>query len=341
MQVCQNADVRGLLSAGEDLWASGGAVVSQHIGMLEAQNMHLHHRAQLLELILASALREKEESSCRTRPVVETAAAWPQPPVLLGRHTLAAGRKPSADFRPPPGLSAPSPKFVRAAGLASMGAVPASLADQALPLPKFIRTASFPASEAAVEMMQHADPASPVLVQSSCIDAARAGEAGTAAADILKPCLDLIHQSSNRCTVAWRIESVGSKLRTSRGFPLLSPSFTLAGLPELRLMFAPGDEWLELAGTGMSRRQKQRRTKAGPSSEAQTFGMVKVKAGDADACSGVHFHVDVFMGETRSAAAPSTSCDFSKEVVQSCPLEVDWRKHMEGSCLTMMLDFSW
>jgi len=343
MQMCQSGDVQDLVSSTGDLWASGGAAVSQHIGMLEAQNMQLHHRAQLLEHILAKTLREMDEPSCLTRPVTEAAPAWLQPPVLLGRHALAACSKPSADFRPPPGLSAPSPKFVRAAGLASMrtGSVGLEgLADQSSPSPKFIRTASFPASPASVELPEHTEHATPVLMQSSCMDATRAGEASTAAMDTVKPCLDLLHQSSNRCTVAWRIDSVGSKLRTSRGFPLLSPSFTLAGLPDLRLMFAPGDEWLELAGTAASRRQKQRRTKVGPQ-EAQAFGMVKVKAGDTDACSGVHFQVNVFVGEARSAAAPRVSCDFSEEVVQSCPLDVDWRKHMEGSCLTIMFDFSW
>merc|ERR1712039_1024835 len=131
-----------------------------------------------------------------------------------------------------------------------------------------------------------------------------------------------------------------SKLRTSRGFPLLSPCFALAGLPDLRLMFAPGEEWLELAGTAMSRRQKQRRTKVG-SQEGQTFGMVKVKAGDADACSGVRFRIKAQVGETMTAVAPTTLCDFSKEVVQNCPLEVDWRKHVEGSCLTFLMEFSW
>jgi len=253
--------------------------------------------------------------------------------LLLGRHTLAADSKPSANFRPPPGLAPPSPKFVRTDGLAPFGID--SLADQISPSPKFIRTESFAASAC----KHHTDHASPLFVQ-PCTDTRRVDEASAGDASAVKPCLDLIYQGTDRCTVVWRIESISSKLRTSRGFPLLSPCFTLAGLPDLRLMFAPGEEWLELAGTAMSRRQKQRRTKVG-SPEAQTFGMVKVKAGDADACSGVCFRMKAFVGEMQSAAAPGTICDFSKEVVQSCSLEEDWRKHMEGSCLTLLMEFCW
>jgi len=112
-------------------------------------------------------------------------------------------------------------------------------------------------------------------------------------------------------------------------------------MPDLRLMFAPGEEWLELAGTAMSRRQKQRRTKVGSSDGLQTYGMVKLKAGDAEACSGIRFDLDVTVGESQRANAASIKCDFSKEVVQSCPLQIDWRKHMEGSCLTLSVNFSW
>jgi len=152
--------------------------------------------------------------------------------------------------------------------------------------------------------------------------------------------LDLIHHGKDKCTVVWQIDSVSSKLRTSRGFPLLSPCFALAGLPDLRLMFAPGEEWLDLAGTAKSRRQKQRRTKSGAPDDEQTFGMVKVKVGDAEAACGVSFRVKVFLGEARRVAAPSVRCDFSTEVVQSCPMEIDWRQQMQSGCLTLRLEFS-
>jgi len=331
MQVCQKMDERGA----DSLWASGGLAVSEHIGMLEAQNMQLHQRAQLLEHILARALKEQDETLLCRGAEAPSASAWPQLPMLLGRHSLLADSKPSSDFRPPPGLAPPSPKFVKADGMALVGIDDVGLEDHTSPSPKFIRMSSFPSSAPG----RQADQAFPVLGQ-PCTETRSVEEARTVEASSVKPCMDLIHQDAGRCTVVWRIDSVSSKLRTSRGFPLLSPCFTLAGLPDLRLMFAPGEEWLELASTAMSRRQKQRRTKMG-SPEEQTFGMVKVKAGDSDACSGVSLRMKVFVGQMQRAAAPSTTCDFSKEVVQSCSLEADWRKHMDGSCLTIQMEFSW
>jgi len=154
--------------------------------------------------------------------------------------------------------------------------------------------------------------------------------------------MDVIHHSDDLCGVVWRIDSVGSKLRTSRGFPLLSPVFALAGLPDLRLMFAPGDEWLELPGAAVSRKQKsqkQRLTKQAIS-DSSAFGAVKVKAGDLGSGAKLCFHFEVFFGASCYAGAPGLQCDFSTEVVQSCPLEADWRTHIEGGCLVLRFEFS-
>merc|ERR1712137_258188 len=84
--------------------------VSQHVEMLEAQNMHLQQRAHLLERLLVDTLHERE-SKLLQYLLPACGPVWPQPPVLLGRHTLAAARS-SGAFRPPPGLAPPSPKSV-------------------------------------------------------------------------------------------------------------------------------------------------------------------------------------------------------------------------------------
>lgn len=310
-------------TAADEFLASADPAVSQHIGMLEAQNMHLHHRAQLLEHLLMNTLQEKEAKMLQ----------YSKPPVLLGRHMLPTASKSAGGFRPPPGLAPPSPKSVCTKSLCT-NSFPADTSirqsgppDLSAASPQFV-SPQFVSSSHRTSFAQQASSGAPALADHGSLDSSS-----------VHPCLDLIHHSSDLCTVVWRIDSVSSKLRTSRGFPLLSPCFALAGLPDLRLMFAPGEEWLELAGTAMSRRQKQRRTKLG-ASESQTYGTVRVKAGDADAGSGVQFRFQVFLGETRCAAAPGMRCDFSKEVVQSCPLEADWRKHMDGNCLTLRLELS-
>jgi len=316
----------------DEFQAPADVAVSQHIEMLEAQNMHLHQRAQLLEHILVNTLHEREDKVLRRLPPA-CGPVWPQPPVLLGRHSFPAG-----GFRPPPGLAPPSPKSVctksfQAAARTELG----HLADNSPSCPQFVSpqflgSGSFPIT-ATLSADSGTDFAPPAGGSTSTLMAKTNDQVSRSAPH---PCLDLIHHGNDMCTVVWQIDNVGSKLRTSRGFPLLSPCFALAGLPDLRLMFAPGEEWLDLAGTAKSRRQKQRRTKSGASDD-QTFGMVKVKVGNA---ADVSFRVSVFLGEPRSAAAPSARCDFSTEVVQSCPVEVDWRQHMQNGCLTLRLEFS-
>jgi len=309
-QSCQKTEVQSLSSTSavvDKFLVSADPAASQHLGMLEAQNVHLHQRAQLLEHLLVNTLQENEARLLHLSP----------PPVLLGRHILPTATKPAGGFRPPPGLALPSPKSVCTTSFpAAARSSPGCLPDLGASSPQFV---------------------SPQFVGSgvppSTVDQ------GNLDSSSVRPCLEVIHRNDDLCTVVWRIDSVSSKLRTSRGFPLLSPCFALAGLPDLRLMFAPGEEWLELAGTAMSRRQKQRRTKLG-ASDSQNFGTVKVKAGDADAGSGVSFRFRVLLGETHCAAVPDMRCDFSREVVQSCPLETDWRKHMDGNCLTLRLEFS-
>merc|ERR1719343_1473602 len=103
--------------------------------------------------------------------------------------------------------------------------------------------------------------------------------------------VEVVCHGSNSCSLVWRIDSLSSKLRSSRGSPLLSPVFEMAGLSNLRLMFAPGEEWLDLAAAAASRRQRYRREKANGAQDSRSFGALKLKAGDLGSCTGVALHL--------------------------------------------------
>merc|ERR1740123_1018608 len=156
----------------------------------------------------------------------------------------------------------------------------------------------------------------------------------------LRPGLQVIDIGSRTSTVVWHIDNVSAKLRHSRGFPLLSPHFSLASLSDVRVMFAPGAEWLDLGKSAPGRTQRRRRQEG--SGLVQTFGAVKVKASDAST-SDLALRFELFIGSSSSRTGPLVACNFSERSVQSCDLDVDWRKHAEGSnqCLTLRLEFSW
>jgi len=223
-----------------------------------------------------------------------------------------------AAFRPPPGLPPPSPEYAHGNGF----------------------------SAAAVQSEFEAPPglAHPMTTLKSDPLAMVHSAANQDNQEFSSAprCLNLVACSPGQCSVTWRIDGVSSKLRTSRGFPLLSPSFVAAGIPDLRLMFAPGEEWLDLAGAAMSRKQKQqRKSRSAAVAEGLPFGAVKVKASDAENSAGFCFDFDVFLGEGVGLAASGRGCDLSKSVVQSRPFDVDWRQNMEGGSLVLRFVISW
>lgn len=245
-------------------------------------------------------------------------------PMLLGRCTTsysASGHPDSpGKFRPPPGLPPPEPWFVHAN---SLPARPVT----SDPGPPPGLSASRPASETTTA--DNCESLAPLVsFESSAVGAS---------------CLEVKQHGQSACTLTWRVDGLLSKLRASRGFPLLSPAFALAGLPSVRVMFAPGSEWLEFAGTATSRRQKARRTRTMGAQEGAAFGEVKVKVGgvEASGSGGGVVDFEVFLGASSCAATPSMRCDFSQESVRSQELRMDWRKHVDGGCLTFRLEFRW
>lgn len=310
-------------------WKMPTSMVADRAGIreaeLQAETASRRQSTQLLEQLLVHLLAQSQQEGlealptllgrCATRPTLSSRASdlaveecprpgWPQAPAVK--------------FSPPPGLPPPAPRLAYSTSILTGADATADSGS-----PPGLRAAS-PAADAA----PHSAVPEPLL-------------SGTSA-----PCvaaLEVVRRGDGGCIVVWRIESIGSKLRTSRGFPLLSPAFTLAGLPGIRLLFAPGDEWLELAGAATSRKQKQRRSKQKECLEEQTFGTLKVKAADVGAGTGTGpMQFQVLLGDSsrRREAGPAARCDFSDEVVQSCDIAMDWRRYVEGSCLALQVQFS-
>jgi len=152
-----------------------------------------------------------------------------------------------------------------------------------------------------------------------------------------RPGLQVVSRSHRSCCVVWCIDNVCTKLRFSRGFPILSPHFAPRGgsTSELRLLFAPGAEW-----AGVTQQPRRGRRPEPAAAKLHTFGALKLKAAGDSADIGA-IQLQVVIGST--PAGQRVGCDFTEKSVQSYDLEVDWRKHLEGdnSLLTLRMDFSW
>uniref|UniRef100_A0A7S2NBD5 Uncharacterized protein n=1 Tax=Zooxanthella nutricula TaxID=1333877 RepID=A0A7S2NBD5_9DINO len=154
------------------------------------------------------------------------------------------------------------------------------------------------------------------------------------------PCLRLLRARSpdGPCVVEWSIDNLRSKLRVSRGFPLLSPPCEVAGLADVRVMFVPGCNWLDYAGTATRRHRKRQPETAMATEGAEEYGALKLKAGEFGSQVGeVSFRFALADGQP----GPIVRCDFAERPVHSCDLTSDWRKHAEdaGDCLRLRLEF--
>eukprot|EP00929_Paragymnodinium_shiwhaense_P064345 TRINITY_DN32221_c0_g1_i1.p1 TRINITY_DN32221_c0_g1~~TRINITY_DN32221_c0_g1_i1.p1 ORF type:complete len:317 (+),score=55.63 TRINITY_DN32221_c0_g1_i1:60-953(+) len=125
-----------------------------------------------------------------------------------------------------------------------------------------------------------------------------------------------------RTRAEWSVDHVQAKLRTSCGFPLVSPPFTAHNLPPLRFMFAPGQLWAAARGRQQSSAAKS--TRRG-SDTASPFGAVKLKAGSPEAGAVVALYLT--LGSMR--LGPLTF-DFTERAVQSAELPEDWAPHVEA-----------
>jgi len=261
-------------------------------------------------------------------------------PVLLGRTCLTSARV--ADLKPdepakiahlaaflpdepakialrsPPGLPSACPLLAAMAAQRLAGVAPAPRVDPGTP-PGLVK----------------GEVALPVLTEAETEAAPVQSEVNAVAG------LQVERMADGALNVVWRISNVSNKLRHSRGYPLLSGNFALPGVPEARLLFAPGDEWLELSGA-TSRAQKRRQARqTGGDDVRTTFGAVKVKAATVlpeQAQGALRCRVFLDGAEVGSGA----ECDFAERLVQSCDLKKDWRQFLGGSsdCLCVRMEFT-
>lgn len=131
------------------------------------------------------------------------------------------------------------------------------------------------------------------------------------------------------CTRAeWRVENVHAKLRATCGFPLVSPSFSVPGLPPMRLMFLPGERWAEANRNISSSANKGRQQKKRPNTKlsggsAPAYGTLKLKAENMEGLAQMTFYLT--LGTLRHG--PYT-CNFAERVVQGCDIVTDWMQEV-------------
>jgi len=147
------------------------------------------------------------------------------------------------------------------------------------------------------------------------------------AASAFQPGVDVISAGEGTCDVIWRIDKLHSKLKKSRGFPVLSQNISVLGVPEFRLMFAPGKEWQTFPSDSKPRRHS-------PAEVDRSFGSLRLKTGGVDGQTSC-LRFQVFLGST--SAAPSLDCDLLDRNVHSRDLQVDWREHLEDGCDNLQL----
>jgi len=136
------------------------------------------------------------------------------------------------------------------------------------------------------------------------------------------PGMRIVSLERRTCELLWCIDKLRTKLRYSRGFAVLSPLVTVEGLPEVRLMFAPGKEWKDFPGA------RQLRKRSGLQA-GRTFGAVSLKTGSSDlAAASVRFQA--FFKDVSTGLA--IDCDLADRNVHSCQMRVDWRDHLNDGC---------
>lgn len=278
--------------------------LAQYMVTLQAENEVLRQQVSML----SASLQQAEEFQKTQKAVT----SWTHPPPSLGAVRL------------PPGLELESP--VAAAEVANASGLET----------RFSRCNSDAEPEPAPEpgQVQALEPVA--REQFGTFRATPVAEAATSstASPEHPVALQVFAATLNgdvACTrVEWRVEHVRAKLRASCGFPLVSPSFDVLGIPPLRLMFVPGERWVASTKCGSQQRKRSSGTHGG-----SAYGTLKLKAGNVEGGAAVTLYLT--LGEMR--LGPLT-CDFGERVVHCCDLAEDWSSHIkpEGDQLCFGVD---
>jgi len=268
-----------------------------------------------------------------------TSLEQPLPMLFQRQHGVDAEGMKRAETRPPPGL--PPPGGGLPLGPRPLGAGEGNEAPHA----EWGKSPSAPRATISIADHLAADgPLAPPVPQAASARRSSPG-AGTDAGAGAGPaacgqCLRLVQERSSEgsCVVEWCIDNLRSKLRVSRGFPLLSPPCEAAGLPDVRLMFEPGCMWLEYAGTASRRHRKRQPETAAAGEGANLYGAVKLKAGELGSQAG---EVSFRLAMEDGLPGKVVRCSFAERSVHTCDLDSDWRKLAEkaGDCLRLRVEF--
>jgi hypothetical protein len=127
--------------------------------------------------------------------------------------------------------------------------------------------------------------------------------------------------------IDWCIDNLSQKLCRSRGGPVTSDVFEIDGMPELRLIFVPGQAWLASRPNSKRLRSLENMPK---------HGSLKLKCMSSELPASLNFFLSV-----GSYQLGRFECDFKEKNVQECLFSVDWLEHFdqEADRLELRLDF--
>jgi len=131
--------------------------------------------------------------------------------------------------------------------------------------------------------------------------------------------------------IEWCIEDLSKKLFSSRGGHLISDVFEIDGVPDLRLVFVPGEKWV--AAKRSSKRSKRIPGHLGNMPE---YGALKLKYMGSGCSTGLNF--DLYVG---TCLQGRFECNFSETNLQECIFCFDWLEQFDKSIdrLELRLDF--
>jgi len=111
--------------------------------------------------------------------------------------------------------------------------------------------------------------------------------------------------------IDWCIDNLSQKLCRSRGGPVTSHVFEIDGMPELRLIFVPGQTWLES--------RPNLKLPRGCTGIKTKHGSLKLKCVGSELPASLSFFLSV-----GSYQMGRFKCGFAEKNVQECLFSVDW-----------------
>uniref|UniRef100_A0A7S2MRU2 Uncharacterized protein n=1 Tax=Zooxanthella nutricula TaxID=1333877 RepID=A0A7S2MRU2_9DINO len=131
-------------------------------------------------------------------------------------------------------------------------------------------------------------------------------------------------------TTEWRIEKVFSKLKTTSGFPLVSPPLRLGPFAEVRMTFSAGEDW---GCSNRNPKQKKCVQQVGRAPGAATGALRLKRIGEEDPTP---FDFRIVVGHV---TVGPFQCRFAGTSTEDFPLGIDWRGHLEPrtGCLRLQV----